>query len=34
MPEESVFVTFNEGDIITFQFAGPGKNDRIQLIQE
>lgn len=34
MPEESVVVTFNEGDIITFQFAGPGKNDRIQLIQE
>lgn len=34
MPEESVIVTFNEGDIITFQFAGRGQNDRIKLIQE
>ena len=34
MPEESVVVTFNEGDMITFQFAGVGKNDRIRLKQE
>ena len=34
MPEESMVVTFNEGDTITFQFAGTGKNDRIRLIQE
>lgn len=34
MPEESMVVTFNEGDTITFQFAGKGKNDRIRLIQE
>lgn len=34
MPEESVVVTFNEGDTITFQFAGTGQNDRIKLIQE
>lgn len=34
MLEESVVVTFNEGDIITFQFAGRGQNDRIKLIQE
>lgn len=34
MPEESMVVTFNEGDITTFQFAGRGQNDRIKLIQE
>lgn len=34
MPEESMIVTFNEGDTITFQFAGTGQNDRIKLIQE
>ena len=32
--KKCMVVTFNEGDIITFQFAGRGQKDRIKLIQE
>ena len=34
MYKKPMVVTFNEGDTITFQFAGAGQNDRIRLMQE